>query len=960
MVAEIVKHPRTHEQWPERQTKAVGQASSAWMFYSSLPSVYSEMLESLFLESSGHSILALLDSGCADIDGVIHRQGAMGPGLSMFGKAGLTDKGRNQKPPTSFHSAELCASFHGAGRLLAMTELGEALESRPEALEQKHDHEEMSLPEVPPQDRERLRSEQAWASYQAFLTMPGDKCTQCWLMRKHCCCKGLPRIEIRLRVYVLMHRLEIGQRKASNTAKLLKHFGAELLCWGVEEHDARLQQLLVDDEEGTVVLFPSPDAVEAGSLAAAPRQVIVLDGGWRECVRMNSWISRNMTAAVHCPRRAFRAMAKVAKSQVPPTSSVELAQVQKAIADLERKLQEVQNIHSIVEFDANALSAPRAVPSERRDPRLTLAPGGAAALAAEVAEELKAWRKRREDAYSQRRRVHEKRHRDAVLAKQQEEEDKQMVRAFLRDAILDTAKTELAGTLADSEESPARKGGPGRPRAPELGDHAHVSSGATALASLRNHLEVVVEHLEAMDVPLPTEMVHAAQFASSALQRKRERIKPALLKQRFAEATNTVDQPLLEAAEQGFEKRREALEAQALRLRDVVDVLRKSVDQRQGAFHELDAVNRGPAAATQVPKAFWKALHPGPDPRSEELKEASDDSEGSTTPRHASLEDSMKEDKLRQHLRRQVLDWGQGRIDAIKARFQQCYSQAKSGSQESWMAESRLEAWNLTTKLDLLKDLESEAQLWHQRKLAALKKLLQEYGGSRGQTENGATAVAEVFFTLKTGINKSLQGIAAAEVADHSLNRLEHLSSWHEHRLQLVQRRSDVEQGFAERLLESAGARCLAQLGEAAQGLVQRCLEALPLPAPAVEPQGPSDTLQRWEQAEMPVADRFKDISAALSGLPATAETCALEHAVLAVIDAELQRICGQVESRPDASEAAQTLQEELEKLESQAQEREEVLKASRASPIGQSLGGMLRSLLDKVRPRIRRCIVRA
>lgn len=631
-------------------------------------------------------------------------------------------------------------------------------------------------------------------------------------------------------------------------------------------------------------------------------------------------------------------MAKVAKSQVPTTTPVELAQVQKAIADLERKLHEVQHIHSIVEFDANALSAPRAVPSERRDPRLTLAPGGAAALAAEVAEELKAWRKRREDAYSQRRRVHEKRHRDAVLAKQQEEEDKQMVRAFLRDAILDTAKAELAGTLADSGGSPRKGGGAKDPRAAELGDHAHVSSGATALASLRNHLEGVVEHLEAMEVPLPTEMVHAAQFASSALQRKRERIKPALLKQRFAEATNTVDEPLLEAAEQGFEKRREALEAQALRLRDVVDVLRNSVDQRQAAFHELDAVNRGPAAATQVPKAFWKALNPGPDPR-EEIKEASEDSEGSTTPRHASLEEGMKEDELRQHLRRQVVDWGQGRIDSIKARFQQCYSQAKNGSQESWMAESRLEAWNLTTKLELLKDLESEAQLWHQRKLAALKKLLQEYGGSRGQTENGATAVAEVFFTLKTGINKSLQGIAAAEVADHSLNRLEHLSSWHEHRLQLVQRRSDVEQGFAERLLESAGARCVAQLGEAAQGLVQRCLEALPLPAPSVEPQGPSDTLQRWEQAEMPVADRFKDISAALSGLPATAETCALEHAVLAVIDAELQRICGLVESR-DASEAAKTLQEELEKLESQAQEREEVLKASRASPIGQSPGG--------------------
>ena len=50
------------------------------------------------------------------------------------------------------------------------------------------------------------------------------------------------------------------------------------MCWGVEEHDARpemagdlaagpsvhhylrLQQLLVDDEEGTVVLFPSHSA----------------------------------------------------------------------------------------------------------------------------------------------------------------------------------------------------------------------------------------------------------------------------------------------------------------------------------------------------------------------------------------------------------------------------------------------------------------------------------------------------------------------------------------------------------------------------------------------------------------------------------------------------------------------------------------------------------------------------
>ncbi|CAK9061437.1 Hypothetical protein SCF082_LOCUS32176 [Durusdinium trenchii] len=121
-------------------------------------------------------------------------------------------------------------------------------------------------------------------------------------MRRHCCCEGLPKLILRLRVVVLLHHLEIGQRKASNTAKLLAHFGAELLCWGVEEHDARLLQIIDEDMEGTVVLFPSENAVQASELAperAAPvrpvRQVLVLDGGWRECVRMNAWISLGLS-----------------------------------------------------------------------------------------------------------------------------------------------------------------------------------------------------------------------------------------------------------------------------------------------------------------------------------------------------------------------------------------------------------------------------------------------------------------------------------------------------------------------------------------------------------------------------------------------------------------------------------------------------------------------------------------
>ena len=152
----------------------------------------------------------------------------------------------------------------------------------------------------------------------------------------------------------------------------------------------------------------------------------------------------------------------------------------------------------------------------------------------------------------------------------------------------------------------------------------------------------------------------------------------------------------------------------------------------------------------------------------------------------------------------------------------------------------------LSISLRPCQDLESEAQLWHQRKLAALKKLLQElwggtgspapahpgsfnapfceeYGGSRGaglrarsslkclrcarpfekarsdrershrsggsvlHLEDGdqQATILDVRHCARAALTagpknavvleRSLQGIAAAEVADHSLNRLETL-----------------------------------------------------------------------------------------------------------------------------------------------------------------------------------------
>lgn len=136
---------------------------------------------------------------------------------------------------------------------------------------------------------EQLRCQKAWLNYQAFLATPGGKCPDCWLLRSHCCCSGFQPVALRPQVILLMHHVELSQRRCSNTAKLLLSFGAELFAWGLPEHDQRLRELLSADEAGTVVLFPSEGSVFAQDLAAAPpRRILVLDGGWRETGRMNA------------------------------------------------------------------------------------------------------------------------------------------------------------------------------------------------------------------------------------------------------------------------------------------------------------------------------------------------------------------------------------------------------------------------------------------------------------------------------------------------------------------------------------------------------------------------------------------------------------------------------------------------------------------------------------------------
>mmetsp|Transcript_36068 Transcript_36068/g.84563 ORF Transcript_36068/g.84563 Transcript_36068/m.84563 type:complete len:291 (+) Transcript_36068:83-955(+) len=160
---------------------------------------------------------------------------------------------------------------------------------------------------APSSPMDKSRAQVAWGRYCDFVAAPGHKCSRCWLLQTHCCCSGIPEVCLRPHVVLVMHFSELEKHLGSNTAKVLLLFGAELIARGVPEQDQRLQEILDADPEGCAVLFPSPEAQAAVDIAAHnrllqsenpgfaserrfPRCIIVLDGGWRECRKIDAAI----------------------------------------------------------------------------------------------------------------------------------------------------------------------------------------------------------------------------------------------------------------------------------------------------------------------------------------------------------------------------------------------------------------------------------------------------------------------------------------------------------------------------------------------------------------------------------------------------------------------------------------------------------------------------------------------
>lgn len=137
------------------------------------------------------------------------------------------------------------------------------------------------------------------------FTFDGEngRCPTCLVLRTHCICAELPRVETRTRVLVVRHQREGW--KSTGTARIagLALPNLRLLEYG-EDAQPALDELPGELGAGTALLFPSDEAPQVD--LASVQRLVVLDGTWRQVRRMY----QRLPALHGLPRLALPAKAE--------------------------------------------------------------------------------------------------------------------------------------------------------------------------------------------------------------------------------------------------------------------------------------------------------------------------------------------------------------------------------------------------------------------------------------------------------------------------------------------------------------------------------------------------------------------------------------------------------------------------------------------------------------------------
>ena len=116
-----------------------------------------------------------------------------------------------------------------------------------------------------------------------------DRCPRCRMHAGFCFCEHIPRIDLRTRVLLMVHRTEVRKPSATGPLALEVLANSEMRVHGFPDAPITAQALFVPDRR-VLLVFPKPDAavLSPAFLSADPRPLTLVfpDGNWGQAARM--------------------------------------------------------------------------------------------------------------------------------------------------------------------------------------------------------------------------------------------------------------------------------------------------------------------------------------------------------------------------------------------------------------------------------------------------------------------------------------------------------------------------------------------------------------------------------------------------------------------------------------------------------------------------------------------------
>jgi len=371
------------------------------------------------------------------------------------------------------------------------------------------------------------------------------------------------------------------------------------------------------------------------------------------------------------------------------------------LAHLESMLETLNGIDKILDFNPSLLSSTEegtgtakggekhlANPKWHPSQACRFRPGtiGVAILAESAADDLRKWRRGQEEKHARFSEIHRQKLRAFVANRASERARGEEVRVAIKKDLCRQAAETLRTQVADV--AAIYDGG-------ESAYDGEDGAGAEALAKLHQHLEGILGYVTSVTPKKPDSMVRALSAAEEALERKQKRMHAQ--QSRSIEMHSHLGQDILREADRSTSSRRAAFVQQTNRQAAFMRMLLDAQHLRQSAQRDLcAAANR---AASPVSRKLWKPLWP----------------RGSTG--KPLDEESMALQKAYS----QVLERGEAQVAAICADFKNKFFE---NTQEQVNAAGELELWKLSTRQNLLEEMQDSLQESHNQVIASLEKQL--------------------------------------------------------------------------------------------------------------------------------------------------------------------------------------------------------------------------------------------